>query len=110
MTTWLALLRGVNLGKHNKVPMAELRPRLTEAGLGNVRTYIQSGNVIVDSDETDPVSVGAIIRSVIEREFGVSYHSTHVGRLLHALGFSCQKPKRRSREQDPEGALFHLQR
>ena len=50
MTTWLALLRGVNLGKHNKVPMAELRPRLTEAGLGNVRTYIQSGNVIVDSD------------------------------------------------------------
>ncbi|MEZ6070944.1 MAG: winged helix-turn-helix domain-containing protein [Pirellulales bacterium] len=39
---------------------------------------------------------------LIEREFGVSYHSTHVGRLLHALGFSCQKPKRRSREQDPE--------
>ena len=72
MTTWLALLRGVNLGKYNKVPMSELRSRLSEAGFGNVRTYIQSGNVIVDSDETDPASVGATIRSVIEREFGVS--------------------------------------
>jgi transposase len=39
---------------------------------------------------------------LIEHEFGVSCHSTHVGRLLHASGFSCQKPERRSREQDPE--------
>lgn len=39
---------------------------------------------------------------LIHHEFGISYHSTHVGRLLHALGFSCQKPERRSKEQDPE--------
>lgn len=45
------------------------------------------------------------VASLIEREFGVSYHSTHVGRLLHALGFSCQKPRRRSREQDPEAVI-----
>jgi transposase len=42
------------------------------------------------------------VTELIGREFDVSYHSTHVGRLLHALGFSCQKPKRRSKEQDPE--------
>jgi transposase len=42
------------------------------------------------------------VAQLIEQEFGVSYHSTHAGRLLHALGFSCQKPERRSREQDPE--------
>jgi transposase len=38
---------------------------------------------------------------LIHRTFRVSYHSTHVGRLLHALGFSCQKPERRSKAQDP---------
>jgi transposase len=42
------------------------------------------------------------VAALIHQEFGVSYHSTHVGRLLHALGFSCQKPERRSKEQDPE--------
>jgi transposase len=42
------------------------------------------------------------VAQLIEREFGVSYHSTHVGRLLKALGFSRQKPQKRSREQDPE--------
>lgn len=42
------------------------------------------------------------VAALIAQEFGVSYHSTHVGRLLHALGFSCQKPRRRSKEQDPD--------
>jgi transposase len=42
------------------------------------------------------------VAELIEREFGVAYHSTHAGRLMHQLGFSCQKPQRRSREQDPQ--------
>ena len=42
------------------------------------------------------------VTQLIEREFDVSYHSTHVGRLLKTLGFSRQKPQRRSKEQDPE--------
>ncbi|WP_197531014.1 winged helix-turn-helix domain-containing protein [Posidoniimonas corsicana] len=41
------------------------------------------------------------VAELVEREFGVSYHPSHLGRLLHDLGFSCQKPKRRSKEQDP---------
>jgi len=44
----------------------------------------------------------ARVSELVEREFGVSYNPSHLGRLLHTLGFSCQKPKRRSREQDPE--------
>jgi len=44
----------------------------------------------------------ARVAELVEREFGVVYHSTHAGRLMHALGFSCQKPERRSREQDPQ--------
>jgi uncharacterized protein (DUF1697 family) len=45
---WVALLRGVNLGARNKVPMAELRALLEDAGYGDVRTYIASGNVLLD--------------------------------------------------------------
>ena len=45
---WVALLRGVNLGARNKVPMAELRALLASAGYGDVRTYIASGNVLLD--------------------------------------------------------------
>jgi uncharacterized protein (DUF1697 family) len=46
---WVALLRAVNLGARNKVPMAELRTLLEEAGYKGARTYIASGNVLFDS-------------------------------------------------------------
>ena len=42
------------------------------------------------------------VTALIEQRFGVSYHFNHVGRLLHALGFSPQKPLRRARERDEE--------
>ena len=42
------------------------------------------------------------VAELVEQQFGVSYHPSHLGRLLHQLGFSCQKPERRSREQDPK--------
>ncbi len=42
------------------------------------------------------------VAELVDREFGQSYHPTHIGRMMHALGFSCQKPQRRSKEQDPE--------
>jgi transposase len=40
------------------------------------------------------------IAAVIRREFGISYHPVHVGRLLQALGWSPQKPARRARQRD----------
>lgn len=48
-TTYLALLRGINVGGKNKVPMAGLKALLEEIGLEDVKTYIQSGNVIFRS-------------------------------------------------------------
>lgn len=42
------------------------------------------------------------VAAVIQKRFGVSYHFNHVGRVLHALGFSPQKPLRRARERDEE--------
>lgn len=40
------------------------------------------------------------VAEVVKREFGVSYHPDHLGRILHELGFSPQKPQRRARERD----------
>ena len=52
MTTYVVLLRGVNVGGKNKIAMKTLRERLGKAGFSNVSTYIASGNVILGSDES----------------------------------------------------------
>src|SRR5215468_8776376 len=49
MTTFVVLLRGVNLASRNRVSMAGLRELLAEAGFDGVRTYLQSGNVVLRS-------------------------------------------------------------
>jgi hypothetical protein len=67
VTVWIALLRAVNLGARNKVPMAALREHLAAAGLTDVRTHLQSGNVIVRSDR----EVAPVIRGVLRDRFGV---------------------------------------
>lgn len=50
MNTWIALLRGINVGGKNKLKMAEFRESLEKADFANVQTYIQSGNVVFDAD------------------------------------------------------------
>ncbi|MBA2382984.1 MAG: DUF1697 domain-containing protein [Chloroflexi bacterium] len=52
MTRYLVLLRGINVGGRNKVPMAALRDLLESHGHTKVSTYIASGNVILSSDKT----------------------------------------------------------
>ncbi len=49
MKIFIALLKGINVGGHKKVPMAELRELLSKEGFENVQTYIQSGNVLLRS-------------------------------------------------------------
>jgi uncharacterized protein (DUF1697 family) len=51
---YLVLLRGINVGGKNRVPMAALRERLEADGFSNVSTYIASGNVILESDRRPP--------------------------------------------------------
>lgn len=69
MKTYIALLRAINLGKRNKVKMAELRILLEELGLSNVQTYIQSGNVIFDSEE-NAEQLKIKLEQEIESKFG----------------------------------------
>ncbi len=71
MKTHLALLRGINVSGHNMIKMEALKLLLENAGFQNVRTYIQSGNVFVDSDEENSASVGFKIKQEIFKELGL---------------------------------------
>lgn len=67
---WVVLLRAVNLGSRNKVPMARLRSLLEEAGYGDVRTYIASGNVLLDGPQSG-AAVARELERIVSEEFGV---------------------------------------
>ncbi|WP_339755919.1 DUF1697 domain-containing protein [uncultured Winogradskyella sp.] len=70
MKTYIALLRGINVGGHKKIPMAELRELLTKSGLENVKTYIQSGNVIFKSNISYKQLLEDLIHNAIKDKFG----------------------------------------
>ncbi|WP_146516139.1 DUF1697 domain-containing protein [Rubripirellula amarantea] len=70
MTTWIALFRGINVGGKNKMPMTKLKATLESAGLKDVRTYIQSGNVVFESSLKSKKSLATRILDPVESEFG----------------------------------------
>ncbi len=69
MTTHLALLRGINVSGHNMMKMEALKTMLVNMGFQNVRTYLQSGNIFVDSEE-EATKVGFMIKQEIFKVFG----------------------------------------
>ncbi|MET1248931.1 DUF1697 domain-containing protein [Sporolactobacillus sp. STCC-11] len=70
---YIALLRGINVGGKNKIKMAELRNVLETAGFQKVRTYIQSGNILFESDDVESELI-ARMEEVIEHKFGLAIH------------------------------------
>ncbi|MGH2774155.1 MAG: DUF1697 domain-containing protein [Actinomycetota bacterium] len=72
MTTYLALLRGINVGGANKVPMRELRTLFEDLGYGNVRTYLQSGNVLFDGQSATSRKLIAEIEVAISKAFDLT--------------------------------------
>jgi uncharacterized protein (DUF1697 family) len=64
--TYVALVRGINVGGRNTVPMAELRSALSGIGLEDVATYIQSGNVVFRSSRDAEHLALAIERGILE--------------------------------------------
>ncbi len=67
---YVALLRGVNVGGRNRLPMADLRDIFTAAGCSAVRTYIQSGNVVFDAEGDLAERAPGIVTEAIRRRFG----------------------------------------
>ncbi len=70
METWIVLLRGINVGGKNRLPMKALREMLSARGYRNAQTYIQSGNCVVQSTQTNPAVISADIAAAIKAEFG----------------------------------------
>jgi uncharacterized protein (DUF1697 family) len=106
----VALLRGVNVGGHHKMLMADLRSMMNDIGFVDVETYIQSGNVVFGSGPDDSDDAARLIRTAIEDAFG--FHvpvivRTHgdvartisTSRQLFAPGEEC--------EAGGEGELAH---
>jgi uncharacterized protein (DUF1697 family) len=67
---YLALLRGINVGGKNKVDMKQLKAVFEKAGLTDVRTYINSGNVIFSSTIRGRAQLAALLEKAIEQRFG----------------------------------------
>jgi uncharacterized protein (DUF1697 family) len=66
----IVLLRGINIGARNRIAMPELRQALEEAGFENVRTYVQSGNIVLSSKSKPPATARKVER-VIHDTFGL---------------------------------------
>ena len=70
MAVIISMLRGVNVGGHNKIKMDALRLLYESLELRNAQTYVQSGNVVFKSKERNVAALATRIESAIERDFG----------------------------------------
>jgi uncharacterized protein (DUF1697 family) len=71
VTVFICMLRGINVGRHNRIKMDALRGMFESAGLRGAQTYVQSGNVIFRSEEADAVRLANKIENAIEQAFGI---------------------------------------
>ncbi len=69
MNRFVALLRGINVGGNNIIKMADLKTCFENVGFANVVTYIQSGNVLFDSDEIDLLQLSQQIEKTLSERF-----------------------------------------
>ena len=70
MKTYVALFRGINVGRNNRLPMKDLVAAMENAGARDVATYIQSGNAVFRSEETDASLLSDKVTAAIEERHG----------------------------------------
>lgn len=70
-STQVALLRGINVGGHAKVAMADLRSLVADLGFGDVRTHLNSGNVVFTNNSCGPDEAASQIGEAMARRLGV---------------------------------------
>ncbi len=71
MPTHVALLRGINVSGQSKMAMADLREVVISLGHGDVATYIQSGNVVFSTEQTDTAALAAVMEEAIAASLSV---------------------------------------
>ena len=100
---YVALLRGINVGRNKRIAMPELRAALEAAGYGDVRTLLVSGNVVLTAETDDPRDVAAGVERVVLERFG---HDVRVvvrtAAELAAVAAACPMPG------PPDGSRFMI--
>lgn len=105
MITYISLLRGINVSGKNPLKMNDLKKMYQELGLSNVVTYIQSGNVLFQSKETDAQKLQHMLANQIKIDFGydisifvLSYHQLEKIILHHPF----------LKDESNDNTFFHL--
>ena len=99
MPAIIAMLRGVNLGPHNRIKMDELRALCTSLKLENAKTYLQSGNLVFASNERDLAVLAKKLEDAIEKRFG--FRSAVLLRTMPEMRAVVKKNPFARREFDP---------
>jgi len=95
MTIRVALLRGINLAGRKKVPMPRLRELAADLGFGEPQTYVQSGNLVFDTD-LDEAKAGGALEDALRSDFGfevpvISRSAEEIGEIALSHPFSHLK-------------------
>lgn len=106
MTTFIALLRGINVGGHRPVPMAELRALCGEIGLADAQTYIQSGNLVFAA-RGQAAAIEGELEAAIERRFGFAVDVV-VRPAARWSGYVADNPMLDVAEAQPNWTLLGL--
>lgn len=105
LTKYVAFFRGINVGGKNKVKMVDLKQLFHDCGFHGVKTYIQSGNVIFESDQ-DEAFLSDVIFHAFEKRFTFQSHvilrsSDEIFSIMSALPFTKEEIKQ-AEEKTPE--------
>lgn len=104
MTIWIALLRGINVGGNNLLPMKRLAALLELAGCADVRTYIQSGNVVFRHKAKSAAKLEQLITGAINAEFGFAPRAL----VIDAAEFEAAAKANPYPQADAEPKSLHL--
>lgn len=94
---WLALLRGINLGSTRKLPMKTLVALFEAAGAREVRTHLQTGNVVFEAEEAAVEGVLEAVRAGIARDLGFDcpmalFGAEELGRVVAGSPYAAEHP------------------
>jgi uncharacterized protein (DUF1697 family) len=103
---FIALLRGINVGGHNRVPMAELRALCTGLGWDDVRSYIQSGNLVLAAG-AGPADLEAELERAIEERFGFAIPVV-VRAAAHWPAYVAGNPFPEASQREPNRVMLAL--
>ena len=104
MSCFVALLRGINVGGNKMIAMADLRAALTKAGFSNVRTLLQSGNVVLDAAAASPAKLESQLEAQIEKRFSLDVE-VHVRSAAELAAVIAGNPFAAEAERDPSHLL-----